>query len=264
MLRKLFAQFASSEPTTTRMRPVKSPSASAAALVDGVSNVAGSQTASEPRSAWTDSAARSAFLRALRLTLTVYERGDGPNATPPPYRFGVRERAGAGAAGALLAERLGAWSSRPRRACGRGVPWRRASARRGRSRGRGPCGTPRRIPSRRGRPCRPCRCREPLLRHQSVRPDLDDGALGAGDGAAQHQQVRVGVHLDDLEAALRDALVAHLAGPAHALEHARRRRGRRSIPARARCASRGVTGPRLKRWRLTVPWKPLPFERPRP
>src|SRR3954452_23641916 len=36
MLRKLFAQFASSAPTTTRMRPVNSPSASAAALVDGV------------------------------------------------------------------------------------------------------------------------------------------------------------------------------------------------------------------------------------
>src|SRR3954447_12651425 len=51
MLRKLFAQFASSLPTTTRMRPARSPSASAAALVDGVSNACGSQTASEPRSA---------------------------------------------------------------------------------------------------------------------------------------------------------------------------------------------------------------------
>src|SRR5436190_17681376 len=37
MLRKLFAQFASSAPTTTRMRPLSSPSASAAAFVDGVS-----------------------------------------------------------------------------------------------------------------------------------------------------------------------------------------------------------------------------------
>src|SRR4051812_45778497 len=36
-LRKLLAQFASSEPTTTSTRPVNSPSAAAAALVDGVS-----------------------------------------------------------------------------------------------------------------------------------------------------------------------------------------------------------------------------------
>src|SRR3954452_25280476 len=51
MLRKLLAQFASSEPTITSTRPVNSPSASAAPLVDGVSYSAGSQTASEPRSA---------------------------------------------------------------------------------------------------------------------------------------------------------------------------------------------------------------------
>src|SRR3954468_20846504 len=78
MLRKLLAQPRSSRPTTTRMRPVMSPSASAAAFVDGVSNAPGPHTPSEPRSACTDSAARSAFLRALRLTLTVYERGVGP------------------------------------------------------------------------------------------------------------------------------------------------------------------------------------------
>src|SRR3954452_6717074 len=77
MLRKLFAQFAPPLPTTTRIRRARSPSASAAALVAGVSNACGSQPASEPRSACTDSAARSAFLRALRLTFTVYERGDG-------------------------------------------------------------------------------------------------------------------------------------------------------------------------------------------
>src|SRR6476646_7847815 len=80
MLRKLLAHVASSAPTTMSTRPVKSPSESAAALVDGASKVDGSQTASEPRSACIDSAARSAFLRALRLTLKVYERGDGPKA----------------------------------------------------------------------------------------------------------------------------------------------------------------------------------------
>src|SRR3954454_11735412 len=64
MLRKLLAQFASSEPTTIRARPSPKPdSACAAALVDGVSYALGSQMAIEPRSACTDSAARSAFLR---------------------------------------------------------------------------------------------------------------------------------------------------------------------------------------------------------
>src|SRR3954447_20692512 len=63
----------------------------------------------------------------------------------------------------------------------------------------------------------------------SLRPDLDDGALGAGNGAAQQDQVLVGDHVDDLEAALGDALVAHLARAADALEHARRR---------GRCADR--------------------------
>jgi hypothetical protein len=40
-------------------------------LVEGVSNLEGSIAAIEPRSACTDSAARSARRRALRLTLTV-------------------------------------------------------------------------------------------------------------------------------------------------------------------------------------------------
>ena len=86
MLRKLFAQFVSSVPTTISARPWPKPaSASTAVFVDGSSYAAGSQMASEPRCAWTESAARSAFLRALRLTLTTYERGLGPKATPPPY-----------------------------------------------------------------------------------------------------------------------------------------------------------------------------------
>src|SRR4051794_91598 len=57
-------------------------------------------------------------------------------------------------------------------------------------------------------------------------PDLDDGALRAGDRAAHEQQVLVGDHVDDLEPALGDVLVAHLARAADALEHARRRCGR--------------------------------------
>ena len=54
------------------------------------------------RAACTEKAERSARRRALRLTLKVCERGLGPNATPPPRRWGTLERAGAGAAGALL------------------------------------------------------------------------------------------------------------------------------------------------------------------
>src|SRR3954452_11035873 len=54
-----------------------------------------------------------------------------------------------------------------------------------------------------------------------LRPDLDDGALVTRNRAAQQQDVLVGEHVDDLEAALRDALVAHLARTADALEHAR-------------------------------------------
>src|SRR3954453_11002055 len=60
----------------------------------------------------------------------------------------------------------------------------------------------------------------------TLRPDLDDGAPRAGNGAAQQDQVLVRDHVDDLQAALRDALVAHLARAADALEHARRRGGR--------------------------------------
>src|SRR3954453_3663980 len=50
------------------------------------------------------------------------------------------------------------------------------------------------------------------LHHAVARP---------GDRAADHQQVVAGVDAHDLEAALRDARVAHLARPADALEHAR-------------------------------------------
>src|SRR3954451_3750591 len=55
---------------------------------------------------------------------------------------------------------------------------------------------------------------------------LHDAVARSGHGAADHQEVRAGVDAHDLEALLRDALVAHLAGAADALEHASRiRRG---------------------------------------
>src|SRR3954469_2327877 len=52
---------------------------------------------------------------------------------------------------------------------------------------------------------------------------LHDGVARAGDRAADEQQVVGRAHVDDGDAALRDALVAHLARQAHALEHARGR-----------------------------------------
>src|SRR3954451_12249674 len=55
----------------------------------------------------------------------------------------------------------------------------------------------------------------------------------AGDGAADEQQVLGGPDVDDRDAALGDALVAHLAGQAHALEHARGRGARADRARRA-------------------------------
>src|SRR4051794_4488476 len=54
----------------------------------------------------------------------------------------------------------------------------------------------------------------------AIGPDLHEAVGGAGHRAADHQQVLLGVDLDDLEAGLGDALVAHLAGAADALHHA--------------------------------------------
>src|SRR4051812_7846450 len=67
---------------------------------------------------------------------------------------------------------------------------------------------------------------------------LHHAVARARDRAAQHQQVVARVDAHDLEAALRDALVAHLPGAADALEHARRVRGgadgaRRAVVVRA-------------------------------
>ena len=64
-----------SSPSVSTTSTLPSPSnpaiASAADLVDGVSNLDGSIPAIEPRSACTDERARSARRRALRFTLTV-------------------------------------------------------------------------------------------------------------------------------------------------------------------------------------------------
>src|SRR5689334_10087560 len=54
---------------------------------------------------------------------------------------------------------------------------------------------------------------------------LHDAVARPRDGAADHQQVAAGVDPHDLEAALRDALVAHLPRSAQPLEDARGVRG---------------------------------------
>ena len=73
MLRKLFAAPPSSGASTIRVERLAPhlSSASAAVLVEGVSKAPASSTATLSRSAWTESAERSALRRALRLTLTV-------------------------------------------------------------------------------------------------------------------------------------------------------------------------------------------------
>ncbi len=53
-------------------------------------NAPASRIASDLRSACSDSALRSAARCSLRLTLNVYERGCGPNTTPPPVQIGER------------------------------------------------------------------------------------------------------------------------------------------------------------------------------
>src|SRR4051794_35805344 len=57
----------------------------------------------------------------------------------------------------------------------------------------------------------------------AIGPHLHDAVARAGHGAAHEQQVLGRADADDGDAALGDALVAHLAGQAHPLEHARGR-----------------------------------------
>src|SRR3954467_2920545 len=57
----------------------------------------------------------------------------------------------------------------------------------------------------------------------AIGPHLHDAVARAGDRAADQQQVLTGAHVDHGQPTLGDALRAHLAGAADALEHARRR-----------------------------------------
>ncbi len=181
-----------------------------------------------PFAAWCESAPLSAARRALRFTLTSKLRIPGGNATPPPVNCGAR---------------IVPWRARP-------VPfWRHGFA-------RPPATSPRlfapRVPRRAAfssertvswRRCGLTSTSKTVassatsfavppstvaLTAISARllPDLDEPALRARHGAADEQQVPLGVHLVDDEPGLRDAVRAHVAGHLLALEHARRRRRR--------------------------------------
>src|SRR3954449_11712692 len=85
----------------------------------------------------------------------------------------------------------------------------------------------------------------PRTRALAIGAHLHHAVARPGDRAAEHQQVLPGVDAHDLEAALRDALVAHLARPADALEHARGVGGRADRARRAhvvRAVADGAAG----------------------
>src|SRR4051794_8450529 len=91
-LRKDLAAVSSSSASATSTLPPRWACSRLEALaVLGASNALASSTWIVERSAWMDSAQRSAARRALRLTLTTYLRGLGPKTVPPPVQMGERE-----------------------------------------------------------------------------------------------------------------------------------------------------------------------------
>src|SRR5439155_21302977 len=75
----------------------------------------------------------------------------------------------------------------------------------------------------------------------AIGPHLHDAVARAGHRAADEQQVLARPDVDHGQPALGDALGAHVAGPADALERARRRR-RRADRARRAHVVRAVAG----------------------
>ena len=203
-------------------------------------------------------AARRALL-AVDLEGVVARRG--PKTVPPPVHMRRADRAGAGAAGALLAPRLGAAAADLAAGLGRvralaaGVQLGAHGLVHERAVERGAEGGVVELDGAAAAEVAGLgashRCGPPRRRCAGRGPSR---APAAGSAA---------VELDDRQPLLRDALVAHLAGAADALHHAGGpARRRRWSPGRARCASRGTWGRCEKLWRLMVPWKPLPFEVP--
>src|SRR3954469_1799445 len=197
-------------------------SAAAAAFVEGASKSATSTIASVPRRSCSDSTARSARRRALRLTLLRNTRGFGPKAMPPPIRCGVESAPARARPVPFWRKALAPVILTSPRVFVDEVPWRRAfssavtvswtSAMWNSS--------PKTPSSRSTLPVLP---RYGAL---GIGANLHSPALGARHGAAQQEQVLVGEHVDDGEALLGHALVAHLARAADSLEHAGRGGGR--------------------------------------
>ena len=212
----------------------------AADFVDGASHCAPSTRPSVPACAWSASAPRERRARRLAVDLDLegaHRRREGDAAARPVRRAG---RAGAGAAGALLAPRLrAAAGDEPAalRTAGAGAAafssarttswtrWGFTSA---------PNTLPssvtsfadfaRSVPRSRGLDGLSARAGWRLCAFSSLISTMP--FFGTGDGALDEQQVLLRVDLVDEQADLGDALAAQAAGHLHALEDARRRRRR--------------------------------------
>ena len=62
-------------------------------------------------------------------------------------------------------------------------------------------------------------CFPPSLRLDAI-ADINDAALGAGNGAAHSDEIQLGIDLDDVQVLDGDLVAAHLAGADLTLENA--------------------------------------------
>src|SRR5438309_3342195 len=158
-------------------------------------------------SACSESALRSAARRSLRFTLNAYERGCGPNAMPPPVQIGERFEPARARPVPFWRHGLAPPPRTMPRVLVACVPCRRAA-----SSARTDSWTSGPLKSAPNAPLSSLTAPEPpRILASAIRPDLHDPVARAGDGAADHEQVVLGADLDDLQALLGDALVAHLA-----------------------------------------------------
>src|SRR6202034_2819448 len=226
-LRNDSAALASSAASTTSVEPgrFQSSSRSNACLVFGALNAEESSTASEPRSACSDSALRSAARCSLRLTLKVYERGCGPDTTPPPVQIGERLepararpvpfwRQGLAPPPETMPRVFVAAVPRRRAACSARTLWWTSGPLKRAVNARSSSATP----FAEDAP-------EPRIGASGIAAHLHEGTGRAGHRAADEDQVLRGVDLDDPQSALRGAAVSHLPWSADALHDACRRRG---------------------------------------
>src|SRR3954468_23975318 len=181
--------------------------AAAADLVEGASKSATSTIASVPRRSCSDSTARSARRRALRLTLLRNTRGFGPKAMPPPIRCGVESAPARARPVPFWRNALAPVILTSPRVFVDEVPWRRAF-----SSAVTVSWTSAMWKSSPNTPS--SRSTLPVLPRYGalgIGADLHGAALRPGHGATEQEEVLIGDHVDDREALLGHALVAHLA-----------------------------------------------------